>query len=96
MLSSPASMLSFTGTAAHKDRALCSKSPAYTPELQRSQDHMFKTWKDHSVKQCSRAGQKELTSPLYTSHGKPLFTEKLTYPRSLYQIAEEQAALLAA
>ena len=30
MLSSPASMLSFTGTAAHKDRALCSKSPAYT------------------------------------------------------------------
>lgn len=33
MLSSPASMLSFTGTAAHKDRALCSKSPAYTPFL---------------------------------------------------------------
>ena len=40
--------------------------------------------RDHKII-CSRAGQKELTSPLYTSHGKPLITEKLTYSiRSRY------------
>lgn len=57
--------------------------PDRLPELQRSQDHMFKTWKDRSVKQCSRAGQKELTSPLYTSHGRPLITEKLTHSQTV-------------
>ena len=51
------------------------------------------TWKDHSVKQCSRAGQEELTSPLYTSHERPLFTEKVSYsPGNLFQISRSCAA----